>query len=110
VETYSDWPAHIRFDGRPGTAYDSSSLARVALISDSWTNYIDRKTLRFDTLRAARAVEAAHSLGKPFRFWGSPDDETGWRLAASIGADFLNTDRIDALADFLDKTHLMNEL
>ena len=110
VESYGDWSGFIRFDGRPGTAYDSSSLTRLALISDSWANYIDRKTLRFDILKASRAVEVAHSLGKPFRFWASPDNETGWRLAASIGADFLNTDRIDALADFLDKTHELKEL
>lgn len=101
VEAYRDQPAYIHFDGRPGTAYDPAALARVALISDSWAGYIDRKTLRFDTLKAARAVEAAHALGKPFRFWASPDNEAGWRLAARLGADFLNTDRIDALADFL---------
>jgi alkaline phosphatase len=109
VETYNDWPVFMSFDGRPGIAYDPSALARVALISDSWANYIDRKTLRFDTLKAARAVEAAHALGKPFRFWASPDNEDGWRLAIRIGADYLNTDRIDALADYLDKTHLWNE-
>ena len=66
-------------------------------------------TLRFDTLRATRTVESAHSLGKPFRFWASPDNENGWRLAASLGADFLNTDRIDALADFLEKTNELKE-
>lgn len=101
VETYRDWHPRIRFDGRPGTSYDSSALARVALISDSWTHYIDRITFRFDTLRAARAVDSAHALGKPFRFWASPDDEAGWRFAIRLGADLLNTDRIDALADFL---------
>jgi alkaline phosphatase len=109
VETYNDWAVFMSFDGRPGMAYDPSVLARVALISDSWANYIDRKTLRFDTLRATRAVEAAHALGKPFRFWASPDNEEGWRLAMRIGADYLNTDRIDALADYLDKTHEWNE-
>ena len=102
VESYGDWSYFIRFDGRPGTAYDSTSLERVALISDTWANYIDRNTLRFDTLKAVRAVEAAHNLGKPFRFWACPDNETGWQLAARIGTDFLNTDRIDALADFLE--------
>lgn len=101
VSDYGNHPAHIHFDGRPGTAYDAASLPRVALISDSWASYIDRKTLRFDTLKAARAVEAAHAMGKPFRFWASPDNEAGWRLVARLGADFLNTDRIDALAEFL---------
>jgi YVTN family beta-propeller protein len=101
VGAYKEWPAYIHFDGRPGITYDPAALARVALISDSWASYIDRKTLRFDTLKAAQAVETAHATGKPFRFWASPDNEAGWRLAARLGADYLNTDRIDALADFL---------
>jgi len=101
VRDYGTYPAYMHFDGRPGTDYDPVALSRVALVSDAWTSYIDRRTMRFDTLRAARAVEAAHRLGKPFRFWASPDNEAGWRLAARLAADFINTDRIDALADFL---------
>jgi len=101
IDAYKDWASYLFFDGRPGISYNPASLSRISLISDSWANYIDRKTLRFDTLRAARAVEAAHAIGKPFRFWASPDNEAGWRLVARLGADFLNTDRIDALADFL---------
>jgi YVTN family beta-propeller protein len=101
IDRYASWPAYIYFDGRPGNKYNPEALAKVSLISDSYGNYLIRGTQTPDTARMRKAVQAAHALGKPFRFWAHPDNPEGWMLMTKIGADFLNTDHIDQLADFM---------
>jgi alkaline phosphatase len=101
IDRYASWPAYIYFDGRPGNTYKPEALAKVSLISDSYANYLIKGTQKPDTARMRKAVQAAHSMGKPFRFWAHPDNPEGWMNMIKIGADFLNTDHIDLLADFM---------
>lgn len=100
---YRKYPAIIMFDGRPGTSYLKEEIARVALISDAYTNYWDRNKQALDTPRIKAMVDQAHKLGKPFRFWANPDHEQGWKFLMTLGVDYINTDRVDALAAFLGK-------
>ena len=86
----SDWnnvPSFIFFDGRPNEQYDSRTLARVALISDGYSGYASRPE-RIDSV-----LRNAHSKGKPFRFWGTPDDEKHWKMFHEAGVDIINTDK-----------------
>ncbi|MCE2834836.1 MAG: hypothetical protein LW694_10690 [Chitinophagaceae bacterium] len=101
VNRYASYPEYIRFDGRPGISYDAAALSKVALISDAYGNYLVKGTQSPDTAKMRRTLEAAHTLGKPFRFWAHPDNPEGWMRMINIGADYLNTDHIDQLAAFM---------
>lgn len=102
---FDQYPPYIYFDGRPEMSYTSFQLERIALISQSFTKYSKWKGLGeipsqdADLLKSI--VAQAHRLNKPFRFWASPDTPEAWKLLTQIGANYINTDRIEALASFL---------
>ena len=100
-DKYDRYPSFISFDGRPGTVYDAAAGKKVSLISDSYANYLMPGSFRFDSIKAMKAITAAHEAGKPFRFWGNPDNPAAWRKLAQLGVDYINTDKIDELAEFL---------
>ncbi len=102
---FSRYPAYIYFDGRPDTVYTPEALEKVALISQSFGRYSrwkgegplpeqDRELLK-------QTVDAIHQKGKKVRFWATPDTETAWKALMDLRVDYLNTDRIEALAAFL---------
>jgi len=37
------------------------------------------------------AIQKAHSYGKPFRFWVTPDTGKAWKAFAQFGEDYINT-------------------
>ena len=98
VDEYASYPSFIYFDGRPGVTYSKEALKKVSMISDSYGNYV--KANFFDTSKVKFAINAAHQLGKPFRLWAHPDDEAGWKQMIALGVDYVNTDKIEALAKF----------
>lgn len=52
--------------------------------------------------RLRELVSRAHAQGRQVRFWGAPDFEPVWRVQLEAGVDRINTDRLTALAQFLD--------
>jgi YVTN family beta-propeller protein len=99
VEEYASYPSFIFFDGRPGVTYTKSSLKKVAMISDSYANYV--KGGQLDTGKLRPVLEQAHLLKKPFRLWAHPDHPEGWKRMMELGVDVINTDNIEALARFV---------
>lgn len=99
VDAYPGYPRYIWFDGRPYEHHTKEQLSKVALISDAFPRYLKEGVV--DSGYAMEAVNKAHALGKPFRFWASPDHQDGWNLMIRFGVNFLNTDRIEAMAEFL---------
>lgn len=103
-DDYSNYPDFIFFDGRPGIRYSETALKKVALISTGF-NYIsawDGKTALPDEerIKLRKFIKDAKQLNKPFRFWGCPDTELAWKEFTQLGVDFINTDHIEALAEF----------
>lgn len=102
---YSGYPDFIFFDGRPAETYDKKALKKVGLISESYFKYArwNGKGEITPNERAAllSAVQQAHEKGKPFRFWATPDTEASWRLFMELGVDYINTDKVEGLANFL---------
>lgn len=90
LQKWKGYPEYIYFDGRPYEEYDTLMLRRIAMISDSYTQYADS----FDKRKSA--INKAHMQGKPFRFWGTPDNKQTWDLLHSLGVDIINTDNIEA--------------
>lgn len=102
---YLQYPSFIYFDGRPNESYDKKSLKKVGLISDNYMKYskwvgngpIPEK----DKSALQNAIEQAHNLKKPFRFWATPDNENSWSTFMELEVDYINTDRITELSSFL---------
>jgi alkaline phosphatase len=97
TNAYSDYPDFIYFDHQnlekiPETGH----WEKVALISLNFKKYaswngrgeMDEK----DRKIVEKIVHKAHSMGRPFRFWGIPDTPASWKLFATLGVDYINTD------------------
>lgn len=94
---YPNYPNFISFD------YQSLEpiripevLKKVDLISLNFRTYSKwngkGRLTHADYERVRNVVDAAHALGKPFRFWGTPDSKSAWKAFADIGIDYINTD------------------
>ncbi|MDR3195042.1 MAG: phosphatidylinositol-specific phospholipase C/glycerophosphodiester phosphodiesterase family protein [Tannerella sp.] len=103
AEAFERYPAFIFFDGAH-TDYSSEQLERIGMISfslGSFTRWDGAGRLSPDDYRAlCKAIDAAHALGKPIRFWGTPDSPVAWSLLHQLGTDFINTDRPEACTRF----------
>ena len=54
-------------------------------------------------IRLQNAIDSAHSLKKKIRFWSSPYNPEAWKTFMEMGIDFINTDHIVELAEYLNK-------
>ncbi|MBC7886891.1 MAG: beta-propeller fold lactonase family protein [Ferruginibacter sp.] len=108
---FNAYPAYIWFDGNPDRDYSKSALPRIALLSGNFGKYSHWKGVGplpvSDSSILTAIVNKAHSLNKPLRFWANPDFDEAWKTLVSLKVDYINTDQIAALSDFLksrDKT------
>ncbi|SDD69306.1 alkaline phosphatase [Pricia antarctica] len=94
---YLNYPDYIFFDYQSlDVVEDSAILEKIALISLSFRNFSEwngkgRLTAQ-DLEKVLATIEKAHALGKPFRFWATPDSKTAWKAFSDLGVDFVNTD------------------
>jgi alkaline phosphatase len=98
---WASYPSYIFFDGRPNEIYDSSTLQRVAFISDSYLNYINPQDSIIS--RVGQVVKKVHGMGKLFRLWGSLDNPEFWKLQQQLGIDIINTDKVAECWDYFFK-------
>lgn len=102
---FINYPDFIFFDGLLDREYDKEQLKRIPLFSANFrsfslwngTGYIIEK----DMIRLQSTVDSVHSLNKKIRFWNSPDDMNTWGTFVKMGIDFINTDHIVKLAEYL---------
>ena len=97
ISEYFKYPDFISFDYQSlEPIEDSNALSKVGLISLSLRSFTDwngkGRLIKEDLERVEFAVEKAHSFGKPFRFWATPDSKTTWKAMVGIGVDYINTD------------------
>jgi len=103
---YINYPSYILFDYQSLDAItDSSILDKIALISLSFKNFSEwngkgRLTAE-DLKKVSSTINLAHALGKPFRFWATPDSKSAWKAFSDLGVDFINTDMPFDCADYL---------
>jgi len=93
--------------------------ARAALNSDESADLIPAIGLSWrsefpqfkDTLTPAEQeklttqIRKAHEKGRKVRYWGAPDHEVFWKLMYDANVDFINTDRLQPLRQFLAEQH-----
>lgn len=104
---FGKYPGFIFFDGILGQEYNRQQLERVALFSEnikiftSWNGegvMIDKEKLRLQFV-----IDSVHSLNKKIRFWNAPDGPEAWDAFIRMKCDYINTDHIVQLAEYLNK-------
>lgn len=97
AHSYTNYPSFIKFDYQSlNEIHNQKIWDKIALISlnfkkiTSW-NGIGRLTQE-DQNKVDSIIKRAHSYGKPFRFWGTPDNKTAWRTLGELGVNYINTD------------------
>ena len=102
---WSNYPRYITFDGRPNTDYTTDEIARIRLVSTSFASVSTwngkDEIPSHDLEKIKETIEGAHKLGKPMRFWASPDFPNAWEKFIDAGVDVLNSDKIEELSTFL---------
>jgi alkaline phosphatase len=105
VDSFYSFPSFIYFDGVPGTVYNEKALSRVLLFSASFRSFSQwdgkGKIPKADKAKLNEAIKTAHKSGKPIRFWAAPDTIDTWKELINLKVDFINTDRIADLSQFL---------
>jgi hypothetical protein len=105
VSTWASYPSFIWFDGELQKEYAAEALARIVMLSSDFKNYTkwngkgELPAAQRDTLQ--QDITRAHTSGKAVRFWGAPDNKNTWRQLMGLRVDYINTDKIKALSDFM---------
>jgi alkaline phosphatase len=91
--------------------HDAAQWARIGQVSlnfEKWSKWKGVGAIPdADMKRLQKTVDSVHvNTGKLVRFWGAPDTQEAWETQLSFGADIIGTDKIEQLADFLQKKAL----
>ena len=104
---YPSYPACIWFDGNADGLYTGQALSKIVMLSDDFRKHTKWKGAAPFPDSAKRSITAlvnkAHRLKKPIRFWAAPDFTEAWKQLVQLKVDFINTDHIAGLADFLNR-------
>jgi len=104
---YVNYPDFILFDHQSlAEVTDPAILKKIALVSLSFksiTEWNGKGRLTAEDLEKVSAtIKKAHGLGKPSRFWATPDSKTAWKALVHLGVDFINTDMLFECAYYLN--------
>ena len=104
---YHQYPAFIKFDYQSVKPIDDKAiLEKVTMVSHSFRSFASWNGK--DQLPAPAAsrlrevITKAHAMGKPIRFWATPDTDTSWRTLHQMGVDYINTDKVDECTLFFN--------
>jgi alkaline phosphatase len=108
--TYISYPSYLWFDGLLDTHYSKEALTHVAMLSGNFINYSGWKgngnIPEKDKAALKKAIDKAHALKKEVRIWNAPDIIEGWELLTDLDVDFIDSDSIKALAQFLKQKQI----
>jgi alkaline phosphatase len=101
---FTRYPDFIRFDGELHKHYSKVALSKIALMSDDFRNYSfwngENRLTRKDDSTLIAVIKKSHRLKKPVRFWDAPDMAGAWHTLELLEVDYINTDHINALANY----------
>lgn len=102
---YASYPSFIWFDGRLNKEYTPAQLEKIAMLSEDFGKFTQWKRTwpigNHEQQALTLAIQKAHAYKKPVRLWGSPDFAAAWEGLMEMEVDFINTDKIKELAQFL---------
>lgn len=104
----------IRYAGYDGRARhlgaEDMPILLMPMISENWTNHFDWRGTgpmpSDDRVKLRNLIDKAHARGQRIRFWNTPDEEPAarqavWTELMAAGVDYINTDNLPALKDWL---------
>ncbi len=102
---YVLFPNWITFDGRKDEAVPAFAQDRIYLVSESFMKFgfWDGKSVMKPEMKEKLQafVSEVHKGGKKIRLWATPDTLIAYQTLLSLGVDYIGTDQLSALADFL---------
>jgi alkaline phosphatase len=105
VDSFKHYPSFIYFDGnlnKPDHAINQDKIALYSAEFKKYSKWNGKGLIPAAELALVNAeIAKAHKLGKPFRFWGCPDNVNTWYTFTKLGVDYINTDRVEAFSDFV---------
>jgi alkaline phosphatase len=99
---YIESPAWITFDGRSDERFPTN---KVVLESESmlkfgfWNGQGPIPATLKEKLK--NYVDQVHANGRKVRLWATPDSLLGYQALLDIGVDYIGTDKLSLLADYL---------
>lgn len=106
ADLFDKYDAIIFFDGRPQRSYTPKQQKRLGMISDSYANHAKWPGYgaipETDKQNIETFVSNAHQMNIPARLWGCPDNEAAWEQFITLNFDFINTDKIQQLRQYID--------
>ncbi|HKG69564.1 MAG TPA: hypothetical protein VKA92_11895, partial [Segetibacter sp.] len=106
-DSFAMYPSFITFDGELNKSYSQEALKKIVLMSASLKDYTlwngKGRIPANDQKKIKSEINRSHGLKKPIRFWEAPDNINAWYTLMHLEADFINTDKISSLAEFLNK-------
>lgn len=92
-------------DGRPADLGKGFSPELMPIVSDAYGNHLNWRgqgPIPDDQFRKlTQLVQRVHAEGKKLRLWACPEDPAVWAKLREAGADFLSTDQLELVRDFL---------
>lgn len=102
---FEKYPPYILFDGRPENTYTAGQLAHIGLISQAFQNYSrwngEGPIPEKDKKKIQKMIDQTHQQGKKVRIWATPDNINSWKTMMALGVDWLNTDKVKEMGDYL---------
>ena len=105
-DSFSHYPDYIWFDGVLSRSYSKDQLSRIKMLSDNfkyysqWDGIGQMPAEDFEKIRSR--IAQAHKDGIRVRLWNAPDFSNAWSQLIQLQVDYINTDHIDALAQYLN--------
>ncbi|HJT72428.1 MAG TPA: alkaline phosphatase [Chitinophaga sp.] len=102
---WEQYPAFIHFDGKRSGQYTSAQLKRIAMYScdlQQFTKWNGKGIIvKPERDKLQGWIDSVHQAGKKVRLWGTPDNVNAWKTQMNMGVDYIGTDLLETLSDFL---------
>lgn len=107
TELSAESPRYAAYDGRLTDLDKSISPHVMPLVSQDWSSIstwrgeANTPISPEERKRVRETVAKAHQQGYRIRFWATPDTPTSWQLMRDLQIDFVNTDNLVGLRQYL---------
>jgi len=102
---WSQYPAYIHFDGKRSLQYTPAQALRIPMYSEdikAFTNWNGKGIIvKAEKDHIQHWIDSVHAAGKKIRLWGAADNVNTWKTQMNMGADYIGTDKVEVLSDFL---------
>jgi hypothetical protein len=96
----------VGYDGRVSDLANKPNRHLIPWISDNWRSHFrwdGRGNMPAEEQRKLESlVQQVHANGQMLRLWAVPDTPASWTVQQNAGVDFINSDRLEDLAKFLN--------